>query len=97
MAAEDRLGYNEPPDWLNPGARAAGRAVAASAGRYADAEKRVPRRSGEERRQSAIALRAVSSLEGQKKAAATEAKASFDKAWAGADVALGDDLYGARR
>ena len=24
-------------------------------------------------------------------------KASFDKAWAGADVTLGDDLYGTRR
>ena len=36
-------------------------------------------------------------LEGQKKAAAAEAKASFDKAWATADVTLADDLYGARR
>jgi hypothetical protein len=37
------------------------------------------------------------SLEGQKKAEATEAKASFDKAWAAADVSLTDDLYGLRR
>jgi hypothetical protein len=29
-------------------------------------------------------------LEGQKKYAATETKASFDKAWASADVTLGD-------
>ena len=36
-------------------------------------------------------------LEGQKKYAATETKGSFEKAWAGADVTLGDDLYGARR
>ena len=36
-------------------------------------------------------------LEGQKKPAAAEAKASFDKAWAGADVTLADDLYGSRR
>ena len=35
------------------------------------------------------------SLEGQKKAA-QEARAAFDKAWAGADVRLGDDLYTAR-
>ena len=36
-------------------------------------------------------------LEGQRKYAATETKTSFDKAWAGADVTLGDDLYGSRR
>ena len=36
-------------------------------------------------------------LEGQKKSAAAETKAAFDKAWASADVTLGDDLYGTRR
>ena len=36
-------------------------------------------------------------LEGQRKYAATETKSSFDKAWAGADVAITEDLYGARR
>ena len=46
---EDRLGYNEPPDWLNPERERLG-AVLLKAGRFADAEKRVPRRSGEEHR-----------------------------------------------
>jgi hypothetical protein len=36
-------------------------------------------------------------LEAQKKSAATETKTSFDKAWAAADITLGDDLYSARR
>ena len=36
------------------------------------------------------------SLAGQKKDAAQEAKTAFDKAWAGADVRLADDLYTAR-
>jgi hypothetical protein len=36
-------------------------------------------------------------LEGQKKPAAAETRAQFEKAWAAADVTLGDDLYGTRR
>ena len=36
------------------------------------------------------------SLEAQKKYTAAETKAQFDKAWAGADVSLGDDLRTAR-
>ncbi|MEY4092864.1 MAG: hypothetical protein RLZZ53_63, partial [Acidobacteriota bacterium] len=31
------------------------------------------------------------------KKASAAAKASFDTAWSGADVSLGDDLYGTRR
>ena len=62
------------------------------AGRYADAEKvfraDLAKNIGNPR--SLYGL--YRSLEGQKKAAAAETKASFDKAWAGADVTLGDDL-----
>ena len=96
VAAEDKLGYNEPPDWLNPERERLG-AVLLKAGRHADAEKvfraDLAKNIGNPR--SLFGL--YRALEGQKKAAAAEAKASFDKAWAAADVTLGDDLYGSRR
>ncbi|MEY4093806.1 MAG: hypothetical protein RLZZ53_1005, partial [Acidobacteriota bacterium] len=38
VAAEDKLGYNEPPDWLNPERERLG-AVLLKAGRFADAER----------------------------------------------------------
>jgi hypothetical protein len=96
VALEDKLGYNEPPDWLNPERERLG-AVLLKAGRHADAEKvfraDLAKHIGNPR--SLFGL--YRALEGQKKAAAAETKASFDKAWAGADVTLGDDLYGSRR
>ena len=65
--------------------------------RFADAEKvfraDLTRNTGNPR--SLYGL--YRALEGQKKYAATETKESFEKAWAGADVTLGDDLYGSRR
>jgi hypothetical protein len=96
IAAEDRLGYNEPPDWLNPGRERLG-ALLLRAGRHADAEKvfRADLIKNVGNPRSFYGL--YRSLEGQKKADATEAKAAFDKAWAGADMALTEDLYGARR
>jgi len=95
-AFEDRLGYNEPPDWLNPERERLG-AVLIKAGRFGDAE-RVFRADLAKNTGNPRSLYGLSrALEGQKKAAAAEAKASFDKAWAGADVTLGDDLYGAPR
>jgi len=96
VALEDKLGYNEPPDWLNPERERLG-AVLLKAGRYAEAEKLfradLAKNTGNPR--SLYGL--YRALEGQKKYAATETKASFDKAWASADVTLGDDLYGTRR
>jgi hypothetical protein len=95
-AAEDKLGYGEPPDWLNPERERLG-AVLLKASRYVEAEKvfraDLAKNSGNPR--SLYGL--YRALEGQKKDAATETKASFDKAWAAADVTLGDDLYGSRR
>lgn len=95
-AAEDRLGYNEPPDWLNPERERLG-AVLLKAGRFAEAERvfraDLARNTGNPR--SLYGL--YRALEGQKKYAAIETKGAFEKAWAGADVTLGDDLYGARR
>jgi hypothetical protein len=96
IAAEDKLGYNEPPDWLNPERERLG-AVLLKAGRFAEAEK-VFRTDLEKNIGNPRSLYGLyRALEGQKKAAAAEAKASFDKGWAGADVTLGDDLYGSRR
>lgn len=94
--AEDRLGYNEPPDWLIPERERLG-AILIKGGKFADAERvfraDLARNVGNPR--SLYGL--FRSLEGQKKAAATEARAAFDKAWAGADVRLGEDLYTARQ
>lgn len=94
-AAEDTLGYNEPPDWLNPERERLG-ALLLKAGRHAEAEKvfRADLVKNVANPRSLYGL--YRSLEGQKKAAAAEAKDTFEKAWAGADVSLTDDLYGAR-
>ena len=96
VALEDHLGYNEPPDWLNPERERLG-AVLLKAGRYAEAEKvfraDLAKNTGNPR--SLYGL--YRALEGQKKYGATETKGQFEKAWAGADVTLGDDLYGTRR
>lgn len=96
IAAEDRLGYNEPPDWLMPERERLG-AVLLKAGRHADAERAfradLAKNTGNPR--SLYGL--YRALEGQKNPAAAETKSQFDKAWAGADVTLTDDLYGTRR
>lgn len=96
IAAEDRLGYNEPPDWLTPERERLG-AVLLKAGRHADAERAfradLAKNTGNPR--SLYGL--YRALEGQKNPAAAETKSQFDKAWAGADVTLTDDLYGTRR
>jgi hypothetical protein len=96
VAAEDRLGYNEPPDWLIPERERLGSALL-KAGRHADAE-RVFRADLEKNIGNPRSLYGLSrALEGQKKPAAAETRAQFEKAWAAADVTLGDDLYGTRR
>jgi len=96
VAAEDRLGYNEPPDWLNPERERLG-AVLIKAKRFADAETvfRTDLAKNPGNPRSLYGL--YRALDGQKKYAAQETRTSFDKAWAGADVTLGDDLYGTRR
>jgi hypothetical protein len=96
VAAEDRLGYSEPPDWLLPERERLGAALL-KAGKAADAEKvfraDLVKNVGNPR--SLFGL--WKSLAAQKKAAAQDAKSQFDKAWAGADVTLADDLSVIRR
>ncbi len=74
VAAEDRLGYNEPPDWLHPERERLGAALI-KAGRFADAERvfraDLAKNIGNPR--SLYGL--YRALDGQKKGAATEAKA----------------------
>lgn len=96
VSAEDKLGYNEPPDWLNPERERLG-AVLLKARRYPEAERvfRDDLAANPGNPRSLYGL--YRALDGQKKYAATEAKQQFEKAWAGADVTLGDDLYGTRR
>jgi tetratricopeptide (TPR) repeat protein len=96
VAAEDRLGYNEPPDWLIPERERLG-ALLLQAGRYAQAE-RVFRADLEKNVGNPRSLYGLfRSLAGQRKPGAAEARAAFEQAWIGADVALADDLYGAPR
>jgi hypothetical protein len=96
ILAEDNLGYNEPPDWLLPERERLG-AVLIKDKRFADAEQvlraDLARNPGNPR--SLYGL--YRALEGQKKYAAQETKSSFEKARAGADVTMTEDLYGARR
>ena len=96
VSAEDHLGYNEPPDWLLPERERLG-TLLNKHGRFVEAEK-VFRADLEKNVGNPRALFGLyRSLAGQKKAAAAEAKAAFDKAWTAADVRLGEDLYTFRK
>ncbi len=90
VAAEDKVGYGEPPDWLFPTREALGAALL-RAGRAAEAEK-VYRSDLEHNRLNPRSLFGLwKSLERQRKTAeAAAAKKQFDEAWAGADVAISD-------
>ena len=96
IAAEDKLGYNEPPDWLIPERERLG-ALLLRTGRYSEAERvfRADLLKNVGNPRSLYGL--FRSLQGQRKAEAANVKASFDKAWTGADGKLTDDLYGSSR
>jgi hypothetical protein len=93
VAAEDRLNYNEPPDWLLVERERLGAALL-SYGRAAEAElvfrADLTRNVGNPR--SLFGL--WKSLDQQQKPEAAEARLAFETAFVGADVSLGPDLYG---
>ena len=95
VAAEDKLGYNEPPDWLLPERERLGVVLLASghaAGAEAVFRAELAKHPGNPR-----ALFGVwKSLEAQKRNAAA-AERDFKAAWSGADITLGDDLYPRRQ
>jgi hypothetical protein len=94
--AEDRLFYNEPPDWLLPERERLG-AVLLAAGRAANAES-VFRKDLQVNPGNPRALFGLwKALEAQQKPGAIGAEQSFTAAWKDADVTLGPDLYGSRR
>jgi hypothetical protein len=91
VVAEDRLGYNEPPDWLLPERERLGVVLLAD-GQAREAEvvfrADLARHVGNPR-----ALFGVwKSLAAQRREV-TEAKGQFEAAWHWADVILGEDLY----
>ena len=95
VTAEDKLGYNEPPDWLLPERERLGVALLA-AGKAAEAE-RVFRAELTKHPRNPRALYGVwKSVEAQHRDARA-AQRDFTAAWSGADVTLGDDLYPRRR
>ena len=93
VAAEDRLGYNEPPDWLFPERERLG-VVLLAAGCAARAESTfraaLVAHPGNPR-----ALHGIwQSHEARRNAAAAAVvRTQFDAAWTSADVTLGADLY----
>lgn len=91
VAAEDKLGYNEPPDWLLPERERLGVALL-SAGKAADAEA-VFRAELQKHPRNPRALFGVwKSLQAQRRGV-NAARRAFEAAWSDADVTLGDDLY----
>ena len=92
VAAEDKLGYNEPPDWLLPERERLGVTLMA-AGKVADAERvfRADLLHNVGNPRSLFGVWRSLAMQ-HKTSAAAAAKKVFDTAWSGADVALDDAL-----
>lgn len=96
VAAEEKLGYSEPPDWLLPTREGLGNALLRS-GRAAEAEQvfRADLAVFKDNPRSLFGL--VHSLVRQNKPLeAAVARARFEKAWRGADTTLDDRRIAAR-
>ncbi len=85
VATEDKLGYNEPPDWLFPAREGLGAALLRAA--KPDEAEKVYREDFSRNRLNPRSLHGLwRSLERQgRHAQAREAKAAFERAWSGAD------------
>jgi tetratricopeptide (TPR) repeat protein len=97
VACEEKLAYNEPPDWVQPARHTLG-VVLLSARRYDEAEK-VYREDLQKLRNDGWALYGLSEClreKGDAKAAA-EIKREFTTAWADADTAIGASCLCAQR
>jgi len=97
VAAEDKVGYGEPPDWLLP-TREGLAAALMRAGNAAEAE-RVYRADLVKNRKNPRSLFGLwKALERQgKKADAAAAKTEFDASWTGADTTLSDAELAVKR
>lgn len=95
VIAEDKLGYNEPPDWLLPERERLGVALLA-AGKAGEAEAAFRAELQKHARNPRALLGLWKSLDAQHRDARA-AQREFTAAWSGADVTLGDDLYPRRR
>ena len=97
VAAEDKVGYGEPPDWLLP-TREGLAAALMRAGNAAEAEK-VYRADLEKNRKNPRSLFGLwKALERQgKRAEAATAKTEFDASWVGADTTLSEAELEVRR
>jgi hypothetical protein len=94
VAAEDKLGYNEPPDWLLPERERLGVALLA-AGKAAEAEVIFRTELAKHRGNPRALFGVWRSLTAQRRDASA-ARRNFEFAWSGADITLGDDLYARR-
>ena len=93
VAAEDRLAYNEPPDWFVPSRQVLGAALL-QAGKLTDAEKiyREDLQRNAANGWSLYGLAAALKAQG-KAAAAAQATKQFTAAWQRADVTLTASAY----
>lgn len=90
VAAEDKVGYGEPPDWLFPPREALGAALMRM-GHAAEAEKVYRADLAKYRKNPRSLFGLWKSLERQRKTAeAAKVKTEFDSAWAGSDTTLSD-------
>jgi Flp pilus assembly protein TadD len=96
-AAEDKVGYGEPPDWLFPTRERLGAALM-RAGNAAEAEK-VYRADLDKHRKNPRSLFGLwKALDRQKKTAeAAKVKAEFEASWVAADTTLDDRDFAAQR
>ena len=93
VAAEDRLGYNEPPDWLLTERERLGALLLRRDGPRTPSRSSAPTSSSNVGNPRSL-FGLWKSLDAQKKPTAAEARRAFETAFAGADVVLEADLHG---